>query len=426
MAVTFGALFPEKQPGSTTYQDLCQEEFTTNMERIVITGLGCISPLGNDVPTFWHNLMGGQHGIGALTKLDPSGLRNNTGGEVRNFDWSPYGEEGDCDEASQYAFAAAHEAVADAHLSETDLQAAGLAFATNFGGASSWETICALAGEGEPIDGELARQFSVEHAADYTADRLGMAGPRITVSNACSSGATAIGVACDWLRLGRCGIALAGGHDGLGLSSLAGLSILRTISPDICRPFDKNRNGTIFGEGAGVLVLETWSSAQRRNAKVYAELVGWSGNNNAHHLTAPDKEGAGLCAVMTEALRDAQVNADDIDYINAHGTGTQYNDLAETQAIKSVLGERSASVAVSSIKAATSHTMGAAGALEAIATVLALVHQTLPPTICYETPDPECNLDYVPNVARTAAVRVAISNSSGIGGNNASLVLRTV
>ena len=396
------------------------------MERIVITGMGCISPLGNDVPTFWRNLVAGQGGIAPLTKLDPTGLRNEAGGEVGHFDWSDYGEEGDCDEASQFAFAAAHEAVADAHLAEADLHDAGIAFATNFGGAVSWETICALAGEGEPIDSELARQFTAEDAADYTAERLGIAGPRVTVSNACSSGATAIGIACDWLRLGRCQVALAGGHDGLGLSSLAGLSIFRTISPDACRPFDKNRNGTIFGEGAGILVLETWSSAERRNAKVYAELVGWAGNNNAHHLTAPDKEGAGLRAAMAAALEDAEAAPEEIDYINAHGTGTQYNDLAETQAITSILGERAKAVAVSSIKAATSHTMGAAGALEAIATVLALVNQTLPPTIAYLTPDPECDLDYVPNVARQASLRVALSNSSGIGGNNASLVLRAV
>lgn len=396
------------------------------MERIVITGLGCVCPLGNDVPSFWRALIAGESGIAPLTKLDTTGLRNETGGEVKGFDWSTFGEDGDCDEASQFAFAAAHEAISDAHLSDADLRGAGIVFSSNFGGAASWEFVSDLLASGEAVDKELFQQWTLEHAADYTAEQLHIEGPRVTLSNACSSGGNAIGLACDWLRLGRCDIALAGGHDGLGLSSLAGLSILRTISPDKCRPFDKNRNGTIFGEGAAILVLETWSSAEKRNAKVYAEVLGWAVNNNAYHLTAPDKGGAGLRTVMQAALRDAKIAPDEIDYINAHGTGTQYNDLAETQAIKAVFGERAAQIPVSSIKAATSHTMAAAGALEAIATTLALVEQTLPPTINYETPDPECDLDYVPNKARKATLKTALSNSSGIGGNNASVVLRAV
>jgi 3-oxoacyl-(acyl-carrier-protein) synthase len=395
------------------------------MNRIVITGLGAVSPLGLNVPSFWQRLIAGESGIAPITKLDTTGLRNELGGEVQGFDWSPYGEEGDCDEASQFAFAAASEAIADAHLSVADLQGAGIVFSTNFGGAASWEAACDMASTGE-ADAELFTQFTPEDAADYTATHLAIEGPRVTLSNACSSGGNAIGLACDWLRVGRCEIVLAGGHDNMGLSSLAGLSILRTITPDSIRPFDLERNGTIFGEGAGVLVLETWESAERRNAKVYAEVVGWAVNNNAYHLTAPDKDGAGLRTVMAAALADAEITSDDIDYVNAHGTGTQYNDLAETQAIKAVLGERAKSVPVSSIKASTSHTMAAAGALEAIATTLAIVEQTLPPTINYQTPDPECDLDYVPNAARKATLRTALSNSSGIGGNNASLVLRAV
>jgi 3-oxoacyl-(acyl-carrier-protein) synthase len=394
------------------------------MERIVITGLGCVCPLGNDVPAFWNNLIAGQSGIAPLTKIDTTGLRNENGGEVRDFDWSAYGEEGDCDEASQFAFAAAHEAVADAGLGDAELRDTGIVFSTNFGGAASWEMVCEM--QGGPVDAELFRQFTLEDAAEYAARHLGIAGPRVTLSNACSSGGNAIGLACDWLRLGRCERVLAGGHDGLMLSSLAGLSILRTITPELCRPFDLHRSGTIFGEGAAVLALETWSSAERRNAKVYGEVLGWAVNNNAYHLTAPDKGGAGLRAVMSQALQDAGLAPDAVDYINAHGTGTQYNDLAETQAIKAVLGERASAVPVSSIKAATSHTMGAAGALEAIATVLALVNQTLPPTLNYQTPDPQCDLYYVPNAARPAQLQTALSNSSGIGGNNVCLALRVV
>lgn len=397
----------------------------TEKPRIVVTGLGCVTPLGNDVPTFWNNLISGQSGIGEIEKLDTTGLRNATGGEVKNFDWELYGDEGDCDEASQFAFAATHEAIADAHLSDSALRDTGIVFSTNFGGAASWEAVCDLASEGV-ADAELFQQFTLEDAANFAAKTLGIEGPRVTLSNACSSGGSAIGLGCDWLRVGRGRRVLCGGHDGLGLSSLAGLSILRTISPDLCRPFDQNRNGTIFGEGAAVLLLETWEEAERRNAKVYAEVLGWASNNNAHHLTAPDKEGAGLEAVMRAALRDANISVAEVDYINAHGTGTQYNDLAETQAIKKVFGERAQSTPVSSIKAATSHIMGGAGALESIATILAMQNQTLPPTINYETPDPECDLDYVPNVAREAKVLTAISNSSGIGGNNACVVLRVI
>lgn len=391
---------------------------------VVVTGLGCITPLGNDVPTFWDNLVAGRSGIAPLTKLDTTGLRNASGGEVQNFDWSLYGDEGDCDEASQFAFAAAREAIWDSDLSDVELKNCGLVFSTNFGGAASWEACCELVRAGLEADSELFTQFTLEDAAEYTARRLSCDGPRVTLSNACSSGGNAVGLALDWLRLGRAERVLCGGHDGLGLSSLAGLSILRTITPDFCRPFDKNRNGTIFGEGAAMLLLETRDSAVKRGAKIYAEVLGWAVNNNAHHLTAPDKDGAGLEAVMNAALRDASVAADEVDYINAHGTGTQYNDLAETQAIKKVLGAHAATTPVSSIKAATSHLMAGAGALEALATVLALRNQLLPPTINYQTPDPECDLDYVPNAARKAQIEVALSNSSGIGGNNACLVFR--
>jgi 3-oxoacyl-(acyl-carrier-protein) synthase len=223
--------------------------------------------------------------------------------------------------------------------------------------------------------------------------------------------------------LGKCNIAVAGGFDGLGISTLAGLSILRTISPDALRPFDKNRNGTLFGEGAAMLVLETESSLQERGGVPLAEFLGWSVNSNAYHLTAPDKDGAGLASVMQKALHNARIGPERVGYINAHGTGTQFNDLAETQAIKTVFGAHAYQLAVSSIKAATSHTMGAAGALEAIATVLALQTGLLPPTLNLKTSDPDCDLDYVPEKTRQAAIEIAVSNSSGIGGNNASLVL---
>ena len=216
---------------------------------------------------------------------------------------------------------------------------------------------------------------------------------------------------------------LAGGHDTLSYSSLAGLSILRTITADRIRPFDKRRNGTIFGEGAAMLVLEELEHARARGAPILAELLGYGVNNNAYHLTAPDKGGEGLRHVLEAALADARVTADQLDYINAHGTGTSYHDVAETIAIKTALGDHAYRIPVSSIKAATGHIMGGAGALEAIVTILAMRHGVIPPTLNYGEADPDCDLDYVPNEARAHDVNLAASVSSGIGGNNAAVVL---
>ena len=392
---------------------------------IFLTGIGAISPLGLDAETFWRRLIAGETGIAPLTKLPTEGLRNPNGGEVRGFNWSSYGEDGDCDEASQFAFAAAFDAARDAGLSDAQRARAGLVFATNFGGAASWEACCDIARDGD-FDPETFAQFLPDDAVNYAAKRFDSGAPHATLSNACSSGTHAIGMAADWIRLGRCEIAIAGGFDGLGISTLAGLSILRTISPDEIRPFDARRNGTIFGEGAAMVVLESEASMRARGAQPIAQFLGWSVTNNAHHLTAPDKGGAGLALAMRGALKNADIDGDEIDYINAHGTGTQYNDVAETEAIKTVFGAHASELAVSSIKAATSHTMGAAGALEAIACALALRDGILPPTLNLEENDPNCDLDYVPLKARPANIEVALSNSSGIGGNNASLILKKV
>ena len=389
--------------------------------RIFLSGLGAITPLGLDTQTFWRRLTNDETGIAPLSKLPTEGLRNASGGEVRGFDWSNYGDEGDCDEASQFAYAAAFDAARDAGLTDAERARAGLVFATNFGGAASWEACCDIARDGD-IDPETFAQFLPDDAINYAAKRFDSSAPRATLSNACSSGTHAIGLAADWIALGRCDIAIAGGFDGLGISTLAGLSILRTISPDDIRPFDARRNGTIFGEGAAMIVLESEASLNARGAKPIAEFLGWSVSNNAHHLTAPDKGGAGLALSMQGALDNAGVSANQIGYINAHGTGTQYNDVAETEAIKTVFGAHAHKLAISSIKAATSHLMGAAGAIEAIACALALRDGMLPPTLGLEEADPDCDLDYVPLRARALNIEMALSNSSGIGGNNASLI----
>ena len=270
------------------------------------------------------------------------------------------------------------------------------------------------------------RQFQFHAAAEYVKSKLGLRGITATLSNSCSSGASAIGMAFDLVRLGHAPVIVAGGHDSLGLSSLSGLSILRTITAEKCRPFDKNRSGTIFGEGAGMVVLEELEHAKAREAKIYAEVLGYALNNNAYHLTAPDRGGEGMERVIRQAIANAGISAAELDYINAHGTGTQYHDPAEVQAIKAVLGDHAYRIPVSSIKGATSHTMGAAGAIELIATMLAMREGMVPPTVNYQTPDPECDLDVVPNKAKQWTIRTAMSISAGIGGNNAAIIIRAI
>lgn len=402
------------------------------MRQVAITGLGIVSCLGDSVEAFWRALCAGECGLRPITKFDTTGLRNENAGEVQDFTLSEHlperaaAEEFEgLDEASQFAVAAAWDAWTDAGLATTlpDSDRVGIAFSTNFGGAESWEVYCAELAEGD-ADPALFCRFAFNDAADHTARLLRAGGPKLTLSNSCSSGATAMGAAFDLVRTGRADVVVTGGHDGLGLSSLAGLSILRTISPDTCRPFDKNRSGTVFGEGAGVLVLEDLEHALRRDARVYGRMLGYGVNNNAYHLTAPDKDGAGMVAVLRMALASAQIGATDLDYVNAHATGTQYHDVAETQAVKEVLGQRAYEIPMTSIKGGTGHGMAAAGAMEAIATLLTMRDGILPPTIHYETPDLECDLDCVPNEARAQQVETAISVSAGIGGNNSAVVLR--
>lgn len=405
----------------------------TTSKEVVITGLGAVSCLGPNVQSLWRGLLEGRSGIGPITKFDTTGYRNDRGGEVAEFEFHPeaFGipAEEAVDEATQFVLSASAEALADAGLALplARPERVGLVFSTNFGGAAAWEWLVEnpdLGGPGPTT--ELFRQFAFHSAADQAAASFGLQGPILTLSNSCSSGTSALGYAADLIRHGRAEVMLAGGHDTLSPSSLSGLSALHTLTAEEIRPFDRHRSGTLFGEGAGVLVLESRAHAEARGAQIYAELLGYGVNNNAYHLTAPDRGGEGLVQVVQMALAEAQVSPQEIDYVNAHGTGTQYHDAVETQALKAVLGDHAYRIPVSSIKAATAHPMAAAGTLEAIASVLAIRDGMVPPTLHYETPDPVCDLDYVPNVARAAAVHCVLSISSGIGGNNAAVIFRRV
>jgi len=389
------------------------------MKRVVITGMGVVSCLGNSVETVWRRLLAGDSGLVPMSRWDPTGLRNPRMGEVRDFPWDD-----EHDEASQFALFAARQAMAQAGIADT--AAMGLVSATNFGGASCWDQYlsCLQAGMLDAETAELFHEFTFSRTAELLHACYHFSAPMRVLSLSCSSGTALIGQGLDLIRLGKAPAVLCEGHDSLAFSSLAGLSILRTITNDEIRPFDTRRNGTIFGEGAAALVLEELEHAQARGATIYAEVLGYAVNNNTYHLTAPDKEGEGIVAVLQETLRDAGVSGAEIDYVNAHGTGTAYFDVTETKAIKTVLGERAYRIPVSSIKPAIGHMMAAAGSVEAVATVCALRDGMVPSTLNLEQPDPACDLDYVPGAAKACPLRTALSISSGIGGNNAAVVLR--
>lgn len=428
------------------------------MRRVVVTGLGAVSPLGLNVETFWRRLIAGERGIGRITRFDPTGLRNELGGQIWDWTFCPasYGLCAPPDLATQFLLQATQEALADAGLfweapasegatglvrcshCET-LGAAlliGAVLSTNFGGDTSWEDFCRLlrqedcgnyiAGTGEHGEAcSLTRafaEFAFHTALSHIRRIFGLNGPLSLLSIACASGAAAIGYALDLIRAGEAAIIVAGGHDALAPSPLSGLSTLHTITAEDIRPFSADRSGTLFGEGAAMLVLEELEHAQARGAKIYAEVLGSWQNNNAFHLTAPDPGGAGMARVLRAALQDAHLAPEKLDYINAHGTGTVPHDAAETEAIKAVLGPHAYEILVSSIKGAIAHLMGAAGAIEAIATIKAIETQIVPPTVNYRQADPACDLNVVPNQAQERPIQYAATISAGIGGSNACVI----
>ncbi|HPD15593.1 MAG TPA: beta-ketoacyl-[acyl-carrier-protein] synthase family protein [Planctomycetota bacterium] len=391
----------------------------TSAPRLVITGLGAIAPNGNSVAEFWAGLCAGRDAVGPITHFDASPFRNTNGGEVRGFAFA----DPEASRAKQYALAAIEQALADARLEGEELRSAGIVLATNFGGCEHGEKLLAAQTRGETPDPRWLAEFDFQAAAIAAARRWGLRGPAATLSLSCASGVAAIGYAVDLIREGRCERAIAGGYDELALMSYSGLSALRAITPEIVRPFDKNRQGTIFSEGAGVILVEALDAARARGAAIHAEVLGHAMNNDAFHMTAPDTSGRGITAVMQGALDDAGVSPEDVQHVNAHGTGTPYNDKIETAAIKAVFNAHARRLVITANKSMIGHTCGAAGTLESIATIRTLQTGIVPPTIHYETPDPECDLDYVPNEARTCDVRVALCNAYGIGGTNSAIVL---
>ncbi len=396
--------------------------------RAVITGMGVVSALGEGVEAFWSGLIGNRSGIGPIDRFDPTGLRNTNAGQVRGFDFAPaeFGLELLPDLATQFLLVAVREALAAAGLDPgRSGPRLGAVLSTNFGGANAWEQYVGGLLAGQPDEAAFA-EFAFDMAARHLARAFGVTGPCRLLSVACASGTAALGAAADLVRTGQATAVISAGYDALAPTPLSGLSVLRTISDEMIRPFSADRSGTIFGEGAAALLVEDLEHARARGAEPLAEVLGWHENNNAYHLTAPDQGGAGMTRVILGAIADAGIEPSAVDYINAHGTGTPPHDPAEVQAIKAVLGARAYQIPVSSIKAAVGHMMGAAGSAEAVATVLAMRDGIIPPTLNYNRPDPECDLDHVPNAARPGQVRLALSISAGIGGNNSCVVLGVV
>jgi beta-ketoacyl-acyl-carrier-protein synthase II len=414
-------------------------ELRPNSQRVVITGMGALSPLGHSAAELWDGLINGRSGIGPITQFDASDLPTHFAGEVKRFDptrWIPAREARRMGRASQLAVATAHEALADAGLPlplpEEMQEQVGVLIGTaigNFDKADEGLQVYRTRGLRGTSPFFLPASLA-NMPAHHVSDLAKAKGPINAIVAACATGTQAIGEAAEHIRRGAAGIMIAGGVEGLVTDvSIGGFSLMRALStrnesPETAsRPFDRTRDGFVFSEGCGLVVLEQLDRARARGARIYAEVLGHASSSDAYHIAAPDPEGAGARRAMKWALRDARVDESEVDYINAHGTSTPINDAVETLAIKQLFGEQAYNIPISSSKSMIGHCMGAAGALEAIAMTMTVATQHIHPTINYHEPDPECDLDYVPNVAREARVRVALSNSFGLGGHNACLVL---
>jgi 3-oxoacyl-[acyl-carrier-protein] synthase II len=406
--------------------------------RVVITGLGIVSPLGTGVEKNWQAVLEGRSGIRKITRFATDGFASRIAGEVPDFKAEDFIESKEIKKMDlfiQYALGAAAMAVEDSGLKiEGEFaEEVGVIIGVGLCGLDTIEVTHKALLDGGPrkISPFFIPKVISNLAAGHIAIRYGAKGVNWTPTSACASGTHAIGEAFHLIRRGMQDAVIAGGAESVitplgvgGFSSMKALSTRNDEPERASRPFDKERDGFVVGEGSGVLILEEREQALKRGAKIYAEVIGYAANGDAYHMTAPSPEGEGAARCMRLALKDAGIAPSDIDYINAHGTSTEYNDANETTAIKTVFGEQVAKLAVSSTKSMTGHLLGAAGAVEGVYSVLALRDGVLPPTINYENPDPACDLDYVPNKARKAAIEVALSNSFGFGGTNACAIFR--
>jgi 3-oxoacyl-[acyl-carrier-protein] synthase II len=409
-------------------------------KKVVITGLGVVTSLGHDVPTFWSSLLAGKSGIERVSLFDPSEFACQIGAEVRGWDVTQHMDPKEArrnDRYTHFGFVAAKQAVKDSGL---EIQAengdrVGVMIGSGIGGMQTYETQLKVLFERGP---RKVSPFTIPSlignmCSGLVAIEFGARGPNFGVVSACATGTHALGEAAHAIRRGDADVMIAGGSEAtitpFAYASFCAMKAMSTRNAEpqrASRPFDRNRDGFIMGEGAGVLVLESYEHAKARGAKIYCELAGYAATCDAYHITQPDPEGKGLSLAMKRALSSASLTPESIDYINAHGTSTPYNDKFETLAIKKVFGEHAARVPISSTKSMTGHLLGAAGGIESVIAVKAIETGKVPPTINLEDPDPDCDLDYVPNVAREVPVKTVLSNNLGFGGQNAAAVFRAV
>jgi len=409
----------------------------TKYRRAVITGIGVVTPIGNSLDLFWENLVCGNSGVGPVTKFDVSAFPTRIGAEVKNFSPDKYLDKKQArrmDLSQQYAMYASGEAIADAKLDlgSIDLSRAGVVIGSGIGGIETFEKQHTLIVQGQPL--KLSPFFIPMMIADMAAGlvsiHFGLKGPNFATVSACASSSNAIADALMLIQRGAADVLLTGGAEAsITMTGLAGFCAARALSTrndepqKASRPFDKDRDGFVMGEGAAILIIEELSHARSRGARIYAELIGMGMSADAYHITAPSPDGDGAARSMKAAIEDAGLTPDDIDYINSHGTATDLGDIAETLAIKTVFGERAYKIPINSTKSIFGHMLGAAGAAELAATILQLGHGTIHPTINLDNPDPQCDLDYVPNKARQADIKYALSNSFGFGGHNTTLAV---
>ncbi|HEX7221508.1 MAG TPA: beta-ketoacyl-ACP synthase II [Burkholderiales bacterium] len=405
--------------------------------RVVVTGLGMVSPIGNTVAEAWGSALAGKSGITRITRFDPSRLASQIAGEVKGFDIAPYmspKEARRMDIFIHYGMAAALQAWRESGIQVTaqNAERVGINYGSGIGGLPLIEA------QHHELEEKGPRRISpffipgsiINMTAGLLSIEIGAKGPNLAMVTACTTSTHCIGEAMKSIRYGEADVMIAGGSEAVvtelaigGFASARALSTRNDDPASASRPWDKERDGFVLGEGAGAMVLEEYEHAKARGAKIYCEVLGYGVSADAYHMTAPSEDGDGAFRCMRNAMKDAAVEANSIDYINAHGTSTPLGDIAETKAVKRALGEHAAKVAVNSTKSMTGHLLGAAGAVEAVFTALAIRDQVSPPTINLRTPDPECDLDYVPNEARKMRIRVAMSNSFGFGGTNGTLIL---
>lgn len=406
--------------------------------RVVITGVGVVSPLGNDADTFWKNLLEGKSGISRITSFDVTDYPTKIAGEIKDFNPEDYMDKKEIrrtDRFVQFGLAAAKMAVENAKLEITaeNAERVGVYIGSGIGGLSTWEEQHQVLLEKGPrrVSPFFIPMLIANMASGAVSIQYGAKGPTSSAITACATGTNAIGDALRLIQYDHADVMITGGAEATirpmafaGFCSAKAMSTRNDEPEKASRPFDIGRDGFVMGEGAGVLILEELEHAKKRGATIIAEVIGYGMSADAHHITAPSPGGEGAARCMRNALKDAGIDPTEVAYINAHGTSTDQGDIAETMAIKEVFGEHAYKLAVSSTKSMTGHLLGATGGVEAIATAFALRDQILPPTINLENPDPECDLDYVPNVARKADVHVAVSNTFGFGGHNATVILK--